>query len=547
MLILTSTFVGAATYSMTHLLLAAVVCAVVGAVIGSIFHRKQVEAKFGELDVYRKQQMEKADLERENLLQKLKEEQQEKLEQSRKELDTEFRDRRKDLDRREERIDQRLENIQRQGDLLSNREEDINRRLKELESRAERLKKREDKLDGRHKELDQREEEIKGKWDEAEVELERNASLSREDAKRKIQDAMLEEARTEAARHLRQLEEDTKEEAEKQARRILSIATARYASDYSSESTVSVVHLPNDDMKGRIIGREGRNIRALEAATGIDLIIDDTPEAVVVSCFDPIRREVGRRSLEKLVSDGRIHPARIEEVAETSREELDALIKEAGDEAVLKLGLHRIHNEIKRMLGRLKWRYSYGQNQWEHSIECGILCGLMAAELKMNVKQAKRAALLHDIGKAMTHELEGSHALNGAEFAKKYGESKEIVHAIAAHHEEIKPATPLAFLVITADALSGGRPGARREAIESYIKRLRELEEIAYSFDGVINAYAIQAGREIRVIAASESINDDHVVLLSRDIARKIEREMTYPGQIKVTVIRETRVVDYAR
>lgn len=531
----------------TQLILLSAVTAVVSFLIGLFFHRRKIEAQLGSIENYRTQQMEKADLERENLLQRLREEQQNKLDTSKRELETEFRDRRKDLERREERIEQRFENIQRQGDLLSNREEDINRRLKELEQRTEHLKKREDKLEHRNKDLDNRETSIENKWKDAEVALEKNAGISREDAKRKIHEDVMEEARTESARHLRQLEEDTKEQAEKQARRILSIATARYASDYSSESTVSVVHLPNDDMKGRIIGREGRNIRALEAATGIDLIIDDTPETVVVSCFDPIRREVGRRSLEKLVSDGRIHPARIEEVVDKTREEMEVLIKEAGEEAVLKLGLHRVHGEIKRMLGKLKWRYSYGQNQWEHSIECGFLCGLMAAELKMNVKQARRAALLHDIGKAMTHEQEGSHALNGAEFAQKYGESKEIIHAIAAHHEEIKPATPLAYLVITADALSGGRPGARREAIESYIKRLRELEEIAHSFEGVEKAYAIQAGREIRVIATSDTLNDDHVVLLSRDIARKIEREMTYPGQIKVTVIRETRVIDYAR
>jgi ribonuclease Y len=530
-----------------QLIVVGAISAVVAFVLGLLYHRRKTESTLGEIEAYRKQQMEKAELEKEGLLQKLREEQQTKLETARRELESEFKDRRKDLERREERVDQRLENLQRQGDLLSNREEDINRRLKELEQRTDRLKKEEAGLNEQNKALDQRTASIDDKWKEAEQALEQNAGLSRDEAKRKIQEAVMEEARTESARQLRQLEEDTKDEAEKQARRILSIATARYASDYVSESTVSVVHLPNDDMKGRIIGREGRNIRALEAATGIDLIIDDTPEAVVVSCFDPIRREVGRRSLEKLVSDGRIHPARIEEVVEKTREEMDVLIKEAGDEAVLKLGLHRVHNEIKKMLGRLKWRYSYGQNQWEHSIECATLCGLMAAELKMNVKQAQRAALLHDIGKAMTHEQEGSHALNGAEFAQKYGESKEIVHAIAAHHEEIKPSTPLAFLVITADALSGGRPGARREAIESYIRRLRDLEEIAHTFEGVDKAYAIQAGREIRVIAASDSINDDQVVLLSRDIARKIEREMTYPGQIKVTVIRETRVVDYAR
>lgn len=520
---------------------------VVGAILGHFWNEKKTKETLGDLEAYRQQQKEKAEQEGEQLVKRLQLQNEEKLEQARREVEEEFRDRRKDLDRREERLEQRAENIQRQSDLLSNREEDVNRRFREIENSNERLKKREETLDQRNGKLDKRETELKKQWDEAETVLEKNAGISREEAKRQIENRMLEQARNEAARKLRQIEEDLNDEAEKKARRILSIAAQRYASDYISESTVSVVHLPSDDMKGRIIGREGRNIRALEAATGVDLIIDDTPEAVVVSCFDPIRREVGRRSLLKLVSDGRIHPARIEEVVTKTQEEMDGLIKEAGDEAVLKLDINRVHPEIKKMLGRLKWRYSYGQNQWEHSQECGFLCGLMASELGMNVMEARRAALLHDIGKAMTHELEGSHAINGANFLQKHGESAAIVHAVKAHHEEIKPETALAHLVIAADSLSGGRPGARREAIESYIQRLRDLEEIAYSFDGVDKAYAIQAGREIRVLTSCEDINDDQAVLLCRDITGKIEREMTYPGQIKVTVIREMRIVDFAR
>ncbi|MCB9638727.1 MAG: ribonuclease Y [Myxococcales bacterium] len=527
--------------------LLAIGAAIVGLMIGFIAHKRRIEQELGTLEKHSKDVLEKAQKEGDQLLQQLQHENDIKQNETRRELENEFKERRRELEKREERLDQRFENIQKQGDLLNKREEEINKRLSELNQRADQLTSREERLLERQKTSEDREKDITKKLADVQVTLEKSAGMSREEAKRSIVDAMMEEARTDAARQLRVLEEETRDQSEKQARRILAIATQRYANEFVTESTVSVVHLPSDDMKGRIIGREGRNIRALEAATGVDLIIDDTPEAVVVSCFDPIRREVARRSLEKLVSDGRIHPARIEEIVEKTNEEMDGLIKEAGEEAVLKLGLHRIHPEIKKMLGRLKWRYSYGQNQWEHSIECGFLCGLMAAELGLNVRQARRAALLHDIGKAMSHELEGSHALNGANFLQKYGEHKDIVHAVAAHHEEIKPETALAYLVITADSLSGGRPGARREALESYIQRLHDLEAIATSFDGVEKAYAIQAGRELRVITACNDVNDDQVVLLCRDITRKIEREMTYPGQIKVTVIRETRMVDYAR
>lgn len=531
----------------SYLIITALVALVMGGIAGYLWHNKKTQATLGDLNVYRQQQEKQTESEKEQLLVRLQLQHEEKLEKAKRTLDEENKDRRKELDRREERLEQRAENLQRQSELLNNREEDINRRLRELESNSERLKQREEKLDKRKQEVEQRSGEITKQLEEAEKALEYNAGLSREEAKRQLEQRMLEDARNDAARQLRQIEEELQDEAEKKARRILSIAAQRYASEYVSEAIVSVVHLPSDDMKGRIIGREGRNIRALEAATGVDLIIDDTPEAVVISCFDPIRREVGRRSLLKLVSDGRIHPARIEEVVEKTQEEMDVLIKEAGEEAVLKLDIHRVHPEVKKMLGRLKWRYSYGQNQWEHSIECGFLCGLMASELGMNVKEARRAALLHDIGKAMTHEQDGSHAINGGDFLLKYGENQDIVHAVKAHHEEIKPETPLAHLVIAADAMSGGRPGARREAIESYIKRLRDLEEIAHTFKGVEKAYAIQAGREIRVLASCEEINDDQAALLCHDITKKIEREMTYPGQIKVTVIREMRIVDFAR
>ncbi len=327
----------------------------------------------------------------------------------------------------------------------------------------------------------------------------------------------------------------------------MALAIQRYAGEYVAERTVSVVPLPSDEMKGRIIGREGRNIRALEAATGIDLIIDDTPEAVILSGFNPLRREVARLALEKLLADGRIHPGRIEEVVAKSEEEVEKSIKEAGEQAAFDLGVHGIHPEVLKLIGRLKYRTSYTQNVYLHSLEVAFLCGIMAAELGINVKQAKRAGLLHDLGKAVDHEVEGSHAVIGAELARKYGESPKIVHAIMAHHEDEKPNSVLAILVQAADALSGARPGARREMMETYVKRLEDLERIATSFGGVTNSFAIQAGREIRVMVASDQVTDETAVVMARDIAKKIEAEMTYPGQIKVNVIRETRAVEFAR
>jgi ribonuclease Y len=319
------------------------------------------------------------------------------------------------------------------------------------------------------------------------------------------------------------------------------------AGDFVSERTVSVMHLPNDEMKGRIIGREGRNIRALEAATGIDLIIDDTPESVIISGHNPIRREIARLSLEKLISDGRIHPGRIEEVVRKSEHEIDEAVREAGQKAIFDVGVHGVHPELMKLLGRLKYRYSYAQNVLQHSIEAAFICGIMAAELGLNEKQARRAALLHDIGKAVDHEVEGSHAIIGAELARKYGESPKIVNAIAAHHEDVKAETILAPLVDAADALSGARPGARRDSLESYVRRLEELERISNAFKGVEKSYAVQAGREVRIIVQSDAISDEEAGLMAREIARKIESEMTYPGQIKVTVIREVRSVEYAR
>jgi ribonuclease Y len=377
--------------------------------------------------------------------------------------------------------------------------------------------------------------------------LEQLAGISSDEAKQQIMAMMESEARHESAKWIKQIEDEARESADKKAQEILALAVQRYAGDFVAESAVSVVPLPSDEMKGRIIGREGRNIRAIEAATGIDLIIDDTPEAVIISGFNPVRREVARISLERLITDGRIHPARIEEVVTKAAQEVDNSIREAGEQATFDVGVHGIHPEIIKLIGRLKYRTSYGQNVLQHSIEVAFLCGIMAAELGINVKQAKRAGLLHDIGKAVDHEIEGSHAVIGANLARKFGESPKVVHALAAHHEDEKPATVLAVLVQAADALSGARPGARREMLETYVKRLQDLERIGTSFQGVTSCYAIQAGREIRVMVSSEDVSDVQAHVLAKDVAQKIEAEMTYPGQIKVNVIRETRAVEYAK
>jgi ribonuclease Y len=430
---------------------------------------------------------------------------------------------------------------------LQNREETLEKRLDGFERRETDLNRRDQALRNREKALTDKETERQALIDEARARLETVAGLTREEAKRTLMDEMIGQARQEAARHIRIVEEEAREEADRRAKRIISIAIERLAGEFVAERTVSVLALPSDEMKGRIIGREGRNIRAIEAATGVDIIIDDTPEAVVISCHNPIRREIARVSLERLISDGRIHPGRIEEVVRKAEQEVEESIKEAGQRALIEVGVHGVHPELSKLLGMLKYRYSYAQNVLMHSIEAAFICGAMAAELGLNEKQARRAALLHDIGKALTHEVEGSHALIGAELARKYGESAKIVNAIAAHHEEVKAETILAPLVDAADALSGARPGARREVLESYVKRLEDLETIARSFRGVDKCFAVQAGREMRVIVEPNEISDEDATMLARDVARKIETDMTYPGQIRVTVIRETRATELAR
>ena len=445
----------------------------------------------------------------------------------------EMRDRRREIAAIEQKLEAREETFEKRQEAFERREADLNRRDQSLRSRE--------------KTLTDKEEVLQAHIDEARTKLEAVAGLTRDEAKRSLMDEMIGQARTDAAKHIRIVEEEAREEADRRAKRVIAIAIERLAGEFVAERTVSVLALPNDEMKGRIIGREGRNIRAIEAATGVDIIIDDTPEAVVISCHNPIRREIARVALQQLISDGRIHPGRIEEVVRKAEQQVEESIREAGQRAIIEVGVHGIHPELVKLLGMLKYRYSYAQNVLMHSIEAAFICGAMAAELGLNEKQARRAALLHDIGKALTHEVEGSHALIGGEIARKYGESAKIVNAIAAHHEEVKAETILAPLVDAADALSGARPGARREVLESYVKRLEDLETIAKSFKGVEKCFAVQAGREMRVIVEPTQISDEDTAMLARDVARKIETDMTYPGQIRVTVIRETRATELAK
>lgn len=429
---------------------------------------------------------------------------------------------------------------------LMQKEENIDRKIEQIEKRDFELSRKEKYLTKREGKLERKELEYEELIEEQKHQLEKISGLTTDQAKELLIRAMENEARYEGAKLIKKIENEAKEQADKKAKKILATAMQRYAGDFVAERTVSVVQLPNDEMKGRIIGREGRNIRALEAATGIDLIIDDTPEAVILSGFNPVRREVARISLMRLISDGRIHPARIEDVVKKVGQEVDLAIKEAGEQAGFDLGVHGIHNELINYLGRLKFRTSYAQNVLQHSVEVGFLSGVMAAELGLNVKMARRMGLLHDIGKAVDHEVEGPHAVIGSQLAKKFGESHKVVHAVAAHHEDVPPNSVYALLVQAADGLSGARPGARKELLENYIKRIEDLENIANAFKGVENTYAIQAGRELRVMVESAAISDEEAIWLSRDIAKRIEDSLTFPGQIKVTVIRETRAVQYA-
>jgi ribonuclease Y len=457
----------------------------------------------------------------------------EKLLQARGEFEKVSRKQRAELEKLERRLEQKEEKLEKESQEVRHRDKQLSRRERQLTGREESLQKK-------HQELEHLLETQRGK-------LEQVAGLTAQQAKDELCKAMETDARMDAAHMVKRIEDEAREKAAQEAHRIVGMAIQRAASDYVSETTVSVVMLPNDDMKGRIIGREGRNIRALEAATGVDLIVDDTPEAVILSGFDPFRREIARVALDRLVADGRIHPARIEEVVEKVKADFDQKIREEGEAALLELNIPNVHQELVRLLGRLRYRTSYGQNVLQHSKEVAFLAATMAAELKVNVPVAKRAGLLHDIGKAVDREMEGSHIEIGIELLRKYGEREEVVHAMACHHGDYDPETVEAVLVTAADALSAARPGARREILETYGKRLKNLEEIAAGFKGVQKSYAIQAGREIRVIVDSKKVADEQAVWLSRDIAKKVESELTYPGQIKVTVIRETRSIEYAK
>jgi len=467
-----------------------------------------------------------------------------RLKESRVEAKEQLLEKQSELEREIKEQRDEINEIERK---LRKREENLDRKSDSLESRDNELKGLRETLEEREKTLEARIERTRELEEDAKAKLEAVAGLTADEARQSLIDEMVGEAKLEANKRVKQIEEDAESEAEKRAKKIISTAIQRYAGDYVTERCVSTVSLPSDDMKGRIIGREGRNIRALEAATGVDLIIDDTPEAVVVSAFDPVRRQIASLSLRRLIADGRIHPGRIEEVVGKVKREIDQVIKESGEQAAFELGLHGLHKEVLRMLGRLRYRTSYGQNMWSHAIEVGWLCGMMAAELGLPVKQARRAGLLHDIGKAMDHEQEGSHAIIGADFCKKHGEDDLIVNAIAAHHNEVPAESVTAHLVMSADALSGARPGARREILETYVQRLEDIERISRGFDGVDKCYTIQAGREVRIIVDNARVDDDQAAALSRDIARKIEQDLTYPGQIKVCVIRETRSSEYAR
>ncbi|HCC03621.1 MAG TPA: ribonuclease Y [Clostridiales bacterium] len=499
---------------------------VIGIVIGMIMRKKVAESKIESAEKESKRLIDLAKVEAENLKKEEVLKAKEEIMAGRQELDKEIKERRSEIQKQEARIIQKEENLDKRSDNLEKKEKSLD---KEYESLEEQKK---DVADLYQKQMD---------------ELQRVANLSQDEAKKQLLSEMEKEITTEKAKLIRDLNQKSKEEATKNAKEIISYAVQKCAADHTSETTVSIVSLPSDDIKGRIIGREGRNIKALETLTGIDLIIDDTPEAVILSGFDPLRREVARIALEKLIDDGRIHPAKIEEMVEKAKEELNNIIKDEGERAVLETGVNNLHPDLIKLLGKLKYRTSYGQNVLSHSIEVSNLARIMAEELGLDAKRARRAGLLHDIGKALDHDMEGTHVQIGVDILKKYKENPLVINAVEAHHGDVEPQTMEAVLVQAADAISASRPGARRETLEAYIKRLESLEAIADSFDGVEKSFAIQAGREVRIIVKPEKITDDQMTVLARDVSKRIEDEMEYPGQIKVNVIREKRVVDYAK
>lgn len=504
-----------------------------GVVIGAYLRKRIVEGHRQNIKDQAKQLLENAIVEAEQLKKEAQLQSKEEAYQVKQAAEDELKSDRRELKDERNQLSKKREMLKKEWDRFD-------RKNSELQGSEEQLQKKEREVEEKHKEVDN----LIGKQ---RYELSRIAGISQEEAKKLLMDSLESQARMDAAKRLARIENEMKMEADRKAKNIIALAVSRYAGDYVADKTVSMVPLPNDEMKGRIIGREGRNIRAIEAATGIDIIIDDTPEAVILSGFNPVRREVARLALHQLISDGRIHPGRIEEVVAKVTKELEINMREAGEQATFDVGAHGVHVELINVLGRLKYRTSYGQNVLQHSLEVAFLCGIMAAELGLDVKLAKRAGLLHDIGKAVDHEVEGSHAIIGRDLAKKYGEQEEIAYAIGAHHEDLPPQSILDVLVQSADALSGARPGARKEMLQSYVKRLEDLEGIANSFSGVEKSYAIQAGRELRIIVDSGKIGDSDALLMSQDIAKSIEEKLTYPGQIRVTVIRETRAVEFAK
>lgn len=503
-----------------------IVALAIGFIVGWAIRRSVGEAKIGSAEIEAKRIVDEAVKEGETKKKERLLEAKEEIVRANKEFDREVKERRNELSKMEHRCVSREEALEKRSEQLEKKEEALDKKLRENSEKTLQIEKL-------------REEQLK--------KLEEISGLTIEQAREEIIAQIEENARYEAAERLVEIEKQFKEEADDKAKNIISLAISRLASDYVAEATVSVVPLPSDEMKGRIIGREGRNVRTVETLTGVDLIIDDTPEAITISSFDPVRREIARLSLEKLIADGRIHPTRIEEMVERSKKEVDQQIKQAGDRAIFETGVHGINPELVRILGRLKYRTSYGQNVLMHSIEVSLIAGMIAEELGADSTLARRAGLLHDIGKAMTHETEGSHVQIGVDIAKKYKESKDVIHAIEAHHGDVEPKTVVAFIVQAADAISAARPGARRENLENYIKRLQKLEEIANTYPGVEKSFAIQAGREIRILVSPEAVSDQQMVVVARDIVKQIESELKYPGQIKVNVVRESRVTDYAK
>ena len=513
-------------YHYLIVVLAAAVCLVIGCAVGFAYRKKVAEREIGSAEAEATRLINEAIRNGESRKKEMLLEAKDEIHKSRTDLEKEVKDRRAELTKQERRLEQKEATLDKKTEAFERKEEELSRRL------ADAAKTQEAAEEAHKQQL---------------TTLEKISGLTQEEAKQFLLRSVEEDVRHDSAMKIKEIEQQFKDEAEEKAREIIAIAIQRCAADHAAETTVSVVPLPNDEMKGRIIGREGRNIRTLETVTGVDLIIDDTPEAITVSSFDPVRREIARLALEKLIADGRIHPTRIEDMVEKARKEVDRTIREEGERACYETGVHNLNPELVKILGRQKYRTSYGQNVLNHSIEVAHIAGLMASELGVDVALAKRAGLLHDLGKSIDHEVEGSHVQLGADLARKFKENPVVVNAIEAHHGDVEPKTVIAVLVQAADAVSAARPGARRENVENYIRRLEKLEELTGSYPGVDKAYAIQAGREVRIMVKPEVVTEDNMILLARDIAKKIESELEYPGQIKVNVIRETKAVEFAK